>query len=299
MALGLAMQYAPRRTGESARRVSMSGSDLHLPQMRGMGKTSRTDAWWLQPGAVLLGLTAFIVYTTWAALQGQHYFYDGDGAHYLSPFYSPLLFGQENEPRVFAATHPSWWPGWLPFSPAMLILIGPAGMRFTCYYYRGAYYKAFWGDPPACAVGEPGFRGKRYRGERRFPLVMQNAHRYFFYPAAIFVVILAFDAFKALWFTTADGMGSEFGVGVGTIMLALNAILLGGYTFGCHCARHLVGGRRDTLSDAPIRRSCYTCVSWLNRKHMAWAWVSLIWVALTDVYVRLLCTGVITDFRII
>ncbi len=55
------------------------------------------------------------------------------------------------------------------------------GFRLTCYYYRKAYYRAFWQSPPACAVAEP--HGK-YTGETRFPLIMQNVHRYFFYAAA-------------------------------------------------------------------------------------------------------------------
>ena len=56
----------------------------------------------------------------------------------------------------------------------MLILWAPGGFRLTCYYYRGAYYKAFWADPPSCAVGEP---RKSYWGERSFPLILQNVHR--------------------------------------------------------------------------------------------------------------------------
>src|SRR5262249_22967683 len=150
-----------------------------------------------------------------------NYFYDGGGAHYLSPFYSPLFFGQPNEPRIFDATHPSWWPSWLPFSAAMLILAVPAGMRFTCYYYRGAAYKSFWADPPSCSVGEPGFRALRYRGERWLPLVLQNVHRYFFYGAAIFSLILTYDALRAMWFTQPDG-SHRFGIGVGTLVLLLN-----------------------------------------------------------------------------
>ena len=62
----------------------------------------------------------------------------------------------------------------MPWSPALLILWAPGGFRLTCYYYRGAYYKAFWADPPSCAVGEP--RGS-YRGEHSFPPIMQNIHR--------------------------------------------------------------------------------------------------------------------------
>ena len=98
------------------------------------------------------------MYATWAAFQGDHYRF----GPYLSPFYSPELFGIA---AGWFGAKPGWWPGWLPFSPAILILWAPGGFRLTCYYYRGAYYKAFWADPPACAVGEP---RESYRGERRF-----------------------------------------------------------------------------------------------------------------------------------
>jgi len=40
---------------------------------------------------------------------------------------------------------------WFRLSPALLILIFPLGFRFTCYYYRRSYYRAFWWSPPACA----------------------------------------------------------------------------------------------------------------------------------------------------
>ncbi len=269
-------------------------ASMRVLTQRSFGETSRRDTWWVQPMVVFLGLSAFIGYTTWAAFQGVNYFHDEGGAHYLSPFYSPLLFGQGNEPRWFASDRPSFWPEWLIFSPAFLILIGPAGMRFTCYYYRGAYYKAFWADPPSCAVGEP---RKSYWGENRLPLIFQNAHRYFFYPAAIFVLILTYDAYCAMWFHSPDG-DAQFGMGVGSIVLALNALFLGGYTFGCHCSRHLIGGYLDCLSKAPVRKKCYDCVSSLNNRHMQWAWVSLVWVAFTDVYVRLCSMGVWTDWRI-
>lgn len=262
---------------------------------RAFGETSRKDKWWVQPLVVFTGLTAFIVYTTWAAFQGENYFYHGNGADYLSPFYSPLLYGQEHEPRWIGAVMPSWWPSWLAFSPAFLILIGPAGMRMTCYYYRGAYYKAFWADPPSCAVGEP---RKSYRGEHKLPLILQNIHRYFFYIAVLFVFILAYDAYRAFWFTDAEGT-KHFGVGLGSLVLLVNAVLLGGYTFGCHCSRHLFGGRKDCHGNAPVTKACYDCVSSLNRRHMLWAWTSLIWVAFADIYVRLCATGIWSDWRIV
>ena len=116
---------------------------------RSFGETMRTDAWWILPLVTIAVFGSFIVYSTWAAMQGNHYHF----GNYLSPFYSPELFG--DSPHAWFGPKPGWWPNLLPFSPAMLILWAPGGFRFTCYYYRGAYYKAFWADPPGCAVGEP------------------------------------------------------------------------------------------------------------------------------------------------
>src|SRR5206468_12694827 len=136
-------------------------------------------------------------------------FYEVPGTGYLSPMYSPLLFRDM----------PAWWPAFIPYSAAWFILWVPLGFRFTCYYYRGAYYKGFWADPPSCAVGEP---RKTYWGERSFPLILQNVHRYFLYLGIIFIVILAYDAYHALWFTDAATGRVSFGVGVGTLVLTLN-----------------------------------------------------------------------------
>lgn len=269
-------------------------SEANAIKRRGFGETSRTDRWWIQPVAVFSILSSFILYATWAGMQGANYFYHDGGAHYLSPLYSPLLYGAAHEPRVFGAEIPSWWPDFLPFSAAILILAGPAGMRLTCYYYRGAYYKSFWADPPACAVGEP---RKSYLGEQRLPLILQNAHRFFFYIACLFVFVLAYDAFKAFWFT-AEGGGNAFGIGVGTIVLSLNAFFLGGYTFGCHCSRHLFGGRLNIFAKKKVAKSCYDCVSSLNKRHMQWAWVSLVWVGFSDLYVRMCAMGIWSDWRI-
>ncbi len=278
----------------------MTRADIPLPQPPALGQTHRRDAWWLQPLLVFLGLGAFIVYGTWAAFQGDHYFVTAGGADYLSPFYSPVLFDAPGmtSGHAWFGPAPEWWPGFLPaFSPAFLILWAPGGFRFTCYYYRGAYYKAFWADPISCAVGEPKFRGKNYRGERKLPLILQNIHRYFLYLAIAFLFILAYDAWRAMWFTTEAGT-KKFGIGLGTLVLIGNPILLGGYTLGCHSLRHLVGGGIDRLAGRPVRKKTYDCVSCLNRGHARWAWASLIWVGLSDVFVRLTSMGIIHDVRI-
>jgi hypothetical protein len=257
---------------------------------RKFGETTRRDVWWAQPLLVFVVLGGFVAYATWASLQGAHYWY----GHYLSPFYSPELWG--DSPHAVFGPSPTWWPSAIPFSPAILILGAPVGFRLTCYYYRGAYYKAFWADPPACAVGEP---RKTYLGERSFPLIIQNIHRYFLYLALIFIVILTHDVWKGLWFTDPSTGAETMGLGVGTLVLAVNVTLLGSYTFGCHSLRHLVGGGLDRLSGRPVRRTAYACVSCLNRSHMLFAWMSLVWVAFSDVYVRLCSMGIWTDWRIL
>ncbi len=259
------------------------------PPPRRFGGTLRRDAWWAPPLATFVGLGAFVVYATWAAFQNAHYTH----GPYLSPFYSPEIFG--DSPHAWFGPRPGWWPAWLPFSPALLILWAPGGFRLTCYYYRGAYYKAFWADPPACAVGEP---RKHYLGENSLPLVAQNLHRFFLYLALIFLFLLAHDVWKALWFPDGAG-GTELGIGVGTLVLAVNVFLLGGYALGCHSLRHLVGGRLDRLSDAPVQARAWACVTCLNTRHMRWAWCSLFSVMFADLYVRLCSMGVWTDVRLL
>ena len=256
---------------------------------RGFGQTSRKDTWWAAPLGVFLGLSAFVVYATWAAFQGEHYHF----GPYLSPFYAPELWG--SSPHAWFGPKPAWWPAVVPFSPALLILPFPGGFRFTCYYYRGAYYKAFWADPPSCAVGEP---RKSYWGENSFPLILQNAHRFFMWVAIIFIGFLAYDVWVAMWFTDRVTGVTEFGIGVGTIVLAVNVGLLASYTWGCHVLRHIVGGRKDEISKSPVCDMAYSCVTSLNVRHQLFAWCSLFSVMGADVYVRLCSMRIITDVRL-
>jgi hypothetical protein len=254
---------------------------------RGFGRTARRDAWWVTPGVQFLALSSFVVYATWAAFQNQHYTF----GPYLSPFYSPELFGDSL--HAWLGPRPSIWPTWLPFSPALLILPFPGLFRVTCYYYRSAYYKAFWADPPSCGVGEP---RSTYLGENSFPLILQNVHRYFLYAALLFLIVLGYDVWKALWFTDASGTVS-FGIGIGTLILLANVVLLGGYTFGCHSLRHLVAGKCDEMS--PARSTAFRCATCFNRRHMLWAWCSLVSVAFSDIYIRLCAMGIWSDWRLI
>ena len=234
-------------------------------------ETTRIDNWWVGPFLTSIGLLAFILYSTWAAFQNEHY----QWGPYLSPFYAPLL---EFE----------WWP----FSPAFLILWAPAGFRFTCYYYRKAYYRSLFLTPSACAVRA---RPQKYRGERVL-FIFQNLHRYFLYIALIFCVILSYDAIVS--FSFENGLG----VGVGSIIMTLNAVFLTAFTLGCNSLRHLVGGNVNCYSCASFgnqRYQTWKFVSLFNVHHNLWAWISLFWVGFTDLYVRLVSMSIITDYRIL
>jgi hypothetical protein len=239
----------------------------------GFGTTMRRDLWWIELVPVILLLGGFGVYATFRAFENAYY----EWGPYLSPFYSPLF-------------KPAWWP----FSPAILILGGPLGFRATCYYYRKAYYRAFFLDPPACAVGEA--RPHSYQGETSFPLILQNLHRYFLYLALIFLIVLWYDAVHAFWF---DG---SFGVGVGSLVLLANIVLLSLYTFSCHSLRHIVGGNVDCFSCATFgraREKAWRGASFLNEHHMLFAWLSLVSVGLADLYVRSVASGIIRDLRLL
>ena len=251
----------------------MASAPVHGPTTS-LGQTQRRDAWWLELIPIIILFGGFGIYATLRAFEGKFY----EWGPYLSPFYSPLIDPNHH-----------WWS----LSPALLILGAPLGFRTTCYYYRKAYYRAFFADPPACAVGEPGFR-KGYRGETSFPFILQNAHRYFLYGAILFLVFLWYDAIKAFSFN------GKFGIGFGTLIMLVYVCLLSLYTFSCHSLRHIVGGKLDCFSCATFgvpRHSAWSLVSYLNERHMIFAWSSLVTVGLTDFYIRMLASGVFKDFR--
>jgi hypothetical protein len=253
---------------------------VHLPVIpSGFGGTLRRDNWWLGPMMTVIVFSGFIVYATYRAFEGTAY----EWGAYLSPFYSPFIGTDwaKGTPLAF-------------LTPAMLILPGPGSFRFTCYYYRKAYYRSFVADPPGCAVGEPAAR-KNYKGEKQL-LLFQNLHRFTLYVAILFLVILWKDAVEGF-----IGWKDGFHVGVGSLVMVANCVLLSGYTFGCHAFRHLVGGNVNSYSTATggaLRFKTWKLVSGLNANHQLFAWMSLFSVALTDVYIRCVATGCITDVRI-
>jgi hypothetical protein len=262
-------------------------------QPGGFATTSRVDRWWAEPAATAIGLVVFFGYLTFRAFDATYVWYDP----YISPTVAPPLFtpaggypGAVPVDHAWLGAFPSWWPAFLPQSPAFFFPGFAIAFRFTCYYYRGAYYKAFAMKPPSCAVG--GVRGD-YGGERAL-LLFQNLHRYTLYGALFLLVCLWWEAFAAFF------RQGQFGIGVGTVVMLINAALLTGYTFGCHSWRHLVGGRMDCFTcdqRVSARYGLWKSSTWLNERHMLLAWLSLVWVVFTDLYIYLVSSGAVRDLN--
>ncbi len=251
----------------------MAVDAIPSPRPAPAGEAAPGRTWWLEPVFTVIAYSTFVVYATWSVFIGTRDFFADP---YLSPFYSPQ-FGFIRTPIGLAL-------------PVLAVI--PLALRVTCYYYRKSYFRSFFWDPPACTVRE--LCKGRYTGETRFPLVLNNYHRYFLILTIIVVLFLWADVVRAFIF---DG---SFGIGLGSLVMLANVILLSLYTFSCHSLRHLAGGHLD----------CYTCVfagrvrhrlaaglNRLNPSHGVWAWTSMFSVALTDVYIRLVATGILHEPR--
>jgi hypothetical protein len=239
--------------------LTVESQRAHLPVPRTL---PGRGYWWIQPVSIAVGFTLFIIYAFWSvALSAGHHWIAGP---YLSPFYSPRI-------------NIGLWP----FSSALLVAWAPLGFRATCYYYRKAYYRSFFWDPPACAIPEAGRR--RYRGETRLPWILNNFHRFFLYLALAVLAVLWLDTINAFHYT--NGLY----IGLGSLFMLLNVSLISVYTFSCHALRHLVGGGVDCFScvrGGATRHGMWGFVSKLNPYHGAFAWFSLVSVAGVDIYIR-------------
>lgn len=245
----------------------------------GFGKTERTGSWWNENTFTLVALGLFVIYATWAGLQGAHY----EAGPYLSPFYSPKL--HEMFPDFFS---------WVAFSPALLVMWAPALFRGSCYFYRRAYYRAAFNSPPNCGVDTPKFQLGNYMGEKALPFFLLNFHRYFLYLALILTVFHWFHLYEAFFYK------GEFGVGVGTLVLGIDTILLTLYVGSCHSLRHLLGGKLNTFAGgwfSRLRFGLWKGSSGINLHHWLYAWVSLFTVGFADLYIRMVSMGLWPDFN--
>jgi hypothetical protein len=261
-------------------------TDAPAPRAQIQARTLRTDRWWLSPLVQAGALTVLLGYVVVRLFMRNYYWVEQ--YNYLTPLYSPCLSEACTPGSSHFGTFLPNLPVWIPLP----IIVFPIllGFRATCYYYRKATYRSLLMSPQACAVREP---HRRYRGESRFPLVLMNSHRYFFYAASALLLINTYDAVQA-FFPRYGG----FGVGLGSIILLANVGLLWAYTLSCHACRHILGGRLRHFSRHPIRYRLWSLLSRVNGKHMQFAWISLVSVTLTDVYIMAVSAGWISDLRL-
>lgn len=251
-----------------------------------VARTLRTDNWRKAPILTVVLLTAWIVISVVRVYMQKWYWVED--YHYLTPFYSPCFStGCVPEAAHFGRFLPDW--PILPYAAPSLAVLGL--FRFTCYYYRKAYYRSYWGSPPACGVPD---LHKSYKGESRFPLILQNSHRYFFYTAFVLSAVNTYDALLAF-----HSPGGGFGLGLGNFILVGNVIMLWAYTLSCHSCRHLMGGRLRHFSKHPVRYRAWTQISRLTGKHMQLAWATLATLLITDLYIMAVSAGWISDLRLI
>ncbi|GAB2812757.1 membrane protein [Actinocorallia aurea] len=257
-------------------------------------RTFRTDNWRQYPVLTFVFFTAWVIYATVRAMWGSAFFVPE--YHYLTPFYSPCLNdacgsvtldGHTGSAALFGTFIPESAPFFIPY--ALLSLPFLLLFRLTCYYYRKAYYRAFWLSPQACAVAEP---KAKYTGETRFPLIGQNLHRYFWLAAVLISLINTYDAVLAF-----HGKDGGFGIGLGTVILWANVILLWLYTLSCHSCRHVLGGRMKHFSKNPVRYKLWTWVSKINTRHGTFALITLVSLVVADFYVMLVASNTINDLR--
>ena len=264
-----------------------------------MPDTQRKDNWRAQPLAAAVALLGFIAYSSWRVFENQ--FYDTTRAaanaagavipHYLSPFYAIPT------PETDFFTH-----GGLAatFVSAFIALVIPVSFRASCYFCRRTFYRALFGDPSACAVKEVMAR-KSYTGERHLPFSLFNLHRYAFYAVLVLVVLHWFHLYEAFWFKSGDDGKAHLGIGIGTLLLAIDTVALTLYVASCHSFRHLMGGfvnRFSADSGSRSRYDLWKTITGLNEHHGRYFWLSLGSIWLADLYIRIVASGAIKDLVI-
>ena len=268
----------------------MTQASLPLPQRR-FGITARRDRWWITPVVVFSSFQRSSSTRPGPRSRASTTASDRTSRRSTRPSSSALA------PAWFGPK-PGWWPGWLPFSPALLILLVPAASASPATTTAAPTTRR---SGPIRRPAPSASRGTRYSGRASFPLDPPEHPSLLPVPRA--------GRSSSFW---------RYDVVEGALV-------------------HRSGDRRDALRHrrrhpraraqrrparrlhvrlplaAPPRRRhprpalaatrcgarAYACVSCLNRRHMLWAWVSLFWVAFADLYVRLCSMGIWTDWRIL
>ena len=183
------------------------------------------------------------------------------------------------------------------YSPTILIVPLPGAFRLTCYAYRKDYHRHLFEHPLGCSNADRGdSAARKYTGERNAVFQLENLHRYFMYAGLAILPFFYYDFAYSLVYS------GSFVLRIGSLLLLANALLLTAWTFSCHAVRHIVGGNIDCYSCVAAggaRKAVYDKQSWLNSHHEALAWISLLTIIFTDLYLRGLTAGLPIDHTLL
>lgn len=179
------------------------------------------------------------------------------------------------------------------YSPTILIVPLPGAFRLTCYAYRKDYHRHIFNHPLGCANADRGeSTSRRYTGERNALFQLENFHRYFLYAGLAILPFFYYDFLYSLAFS--GGLALR----IGSIILLVNALTLTAWTVSCHSFRHILGGNINCFSCVAaggLRKEVYDKQSWLNKRHEALAWISLLTIFFADLYLRGVAAGLPID----
>ena len=248
------------------------------------GPTSRRapcTRWWVEPAVTFTLLVAWLAYALVGPLA-----ITTSGSTTTSRRSPPCLSASCVPESATSGRGSESSPPFVPLG--LLVLPFLLEFRLTCYY-RKAYYRSFWLSPSGVRR-----RGAAWgTGETRFPLILQNAHRYFFYAAIVVSLINTYDVIRAF-----HGEDGGFSIGLGTIIMLVNVVLLWALTVSYPPAgTWSAAGCGTSPSIRPATGCGLRCRS--STLAMELAWTTLATLLVTDAYIGLVSAGVLTDLRLV
>lgn len=180
------------------------------------------------------------------------------------------------------------------YSPTVLIVPIPGLFRLTCYAYRKDYHRHVFKHPIGCENPDRhDAPTRKYTGEKNAFFQLENLHRYLLYAGIILLPFFYYDFYVSLTFDNS--------LRIGSFVILANALALTAWTLSCHAFRHLIGGNIDCyscVSGGAQRKKIFDIQTWWNKRHEDMAWLSLLVIFFTDLYIRALVAGVPLDFTL-
>ena len=216
----------------------MAGTPTHLPESR-LGSTLRRDAWWTELLPVIIVLGGFGLYATLRAFEGAFYS--------LGTLSFAFLFSADRSAASLVAAFSRAAGARRPARVSRHLLLLPQSL-LPRIFSRSAGLRR--GRASQAQIS---------RRDQHFLSSSRMSTATFYTWPLFFWAFCGTTPIKGFFF---DG---QFGIGVGSLILLFNVILLSFYTLSCHSLRHLAGGKMD----------CFSCATFGSQRAAAWKGFSL------------------------